>query len=317
MKLLSAISLCLMCLQPAEPQRHKPSDAYPPQVGEPHPLLALPSASDGQALALSNYDGQRVLLLHFSIATKESRDALISWNEQTRDLIKNHRLAVLAVSHDASPAQARLFFQWKKIDWPLAHDVINHCGVETLPLALYINEKGIIKQIDPEPEKLAKRLAKAKALKPREIPESDREQLVEPKITRRAASEGRSADSLCIHGDALVVAGQPPQIDEAIEVYKKATNEAPEMAKAWFGLGVAHHMRAKLNQSADPSAADDGKAATAAWKKVRELAPDNQVFKIEIEEFKAKPAALKKLFEWVEEAKKEISDRGDKPVEVP
>ena len=317
MRLLCLTCLMFLCLSGDEPRRQKPSDSYPPAVGEAHPLLALPSASDGQAIALSNYAGQRVLLLHFSAARQECRDALVAWDENCRDLIKKNKLVVLAVCHDASPAYAKLYFQWKQIDWPLAHDVVNHCGASKLPLSLYINEKGIIKQIEPEPGKLAKRLAKLKALKSREIAEEDREQLVEPKITRRAASEGRSADALCIHGDALIMAGQPPQIDEAIEVYKKATEEAPKMAKAWFGLGVAHYLRAKLNQSADPSAADDGKAATAAWKKTRELASDNQVFKIEIEQFKAKPGNLEKMFDWVADAKKEISDRGDKPVEVP
>jgi hypothetical protein len=31
----------------------------------------LPSATDGSAIALSNYSGQRVLLIHFSAARKE------------------------------------------------------------------------------------------------------------------------------------------------------------------------------------------------------------------------------------------------------
>jgi peroxiredoxin len=300
-----------------EPGAKHGDGSYPPANGELHPTLVLPSAKDGSALALSGFAGQRVLLVHFSAATKKCRDAIVEWDATTKDLVKNHQLVVWGVCHDASPAQAQLFMQWKRIGWPIAHDVLNQNGIENLPLVIYINEKGIVKQVDPESGKLATKLAKSKALKPKEIPEEDREQLRDPKSTRRAASEGRSAEALCLHGEALIIAGLPAQIDEAVEVFSKASQSEPGNVRAWFGLGVAHQIRHQRGGSADSKGDDDSKAAAQAWKKVRELAPDNEVLKIEIQQFKKKSGDVEKMFGWVEEARKEIIARGEKPVDVP
>ncbi|MHC4116861.1 MAG: hypothetical protein ACYSWO_05070 [Planctomycetota bacterium] len=39
---------------------------YSPRVGEPHPDFVLPSIADGKAASLSQFRGQKVLLVHFA-----------------------------------------------------------------------------------------------------------------------------------------------------------------------------------------------------------------------------------------------------------
>lgn len=39
---------------------------YAPEAGEPHPDFVLPRIDNGQPLRLSDFRGQKVLLLHFA-----------------------------------------------------------------------------------------------------------------------------------------------------------------------------------------------------------------------------------------------------------
>jgi hypothetical protein len=39
---------------------------YSPRVGEPHPDFVLPGIVDGQPVSLSQFQGKKVLLVHFA-----------------------------------------------------------------------------------------------------------------------------------------------------------------------------------------------------------------------------------------------------------
>jgi hypothetical protein len=42
------------------------AEPYRPQVGQRHPDFALPTISDGKPISLSQYRGQKVLLIQFA-----------------------------------------------------------------------------------------------------------------------------------------------------------------------------------------------------------------------------------------------------------
>ena len=42
------------------------ADAYSPRVGQPHPDFVLPSITDGRPVTLSQFRGQKVLLIHLA-----------------------------------------------------------------------------------------------------------------------------------------------------------------------------------------------------------------------------------------------------------
>ncbi len=42
------------------------TEGYSPRVGQPHPDFTLPSLADGEPVSLSQFRGQKVLLIHFS-----------------------------------------------------------------------------------------------------------------------------------------------------------------------------------------------------------------------------------------------------------
>jgi peroxiredoxin len=42
------------------------ADPYQPQVGQRHPDFTLPTISDGKPISLSQYRGQKVLLIQFA-----------------------------------------------------------------------------------------------------------------------------------------------------------------------------------------------------------------------------------------------------------
>jgi hypothetical protein len=43
-----------------------PGAGYAPEVGEPHPDFVLPRIGDREAVALSDFRGRKVLLIHFA-----------------------------------------------------------------------------------------------------------------------------------------------------------------------------------------------------------------------------------------------------------
>jgi hypothetical protein len=64
---LACVVLMPFALAPAAPMPvASPPQAYAPKIGERHPPLVLPSIESREAIALEEYRGQRLLLIHFA-----------------------------------------------------------------------------------------------------------------------------------------------------------------------------------------------------------------------------------------------------------
>jgi len=79
------------------------------------------------------------------------------WHEATKELGKRGKVQVLGILEEQHPDRARLFMQWKRMDWPLMVDSLNLLEVPAVPVTLCIDEYGIIRLVDP-PTKVADRL---------------------------------------------------------------------------------------------------------------------------------------------------------------
>lgn len=63
---LTALLVAFLLVTSAAAQEPSVPRQYQAAVGEPHPDFVLPRIDNGQPLRLSDYRGQKVLLIHFA-----------------------------------------------------------------------------------------------------------------------------------------------------------------------------------------------------------------------------------------------------------
>jgi hypothetical protein len=101
------------------------------------------------------------------------------WHASLKQLEKDGKVAVVAIVQDRHPDRARLFLQWKQIGWPTLADSLDLLNLETVPLALAVDEYGIVR-FSELPMSAAKTIeqtfvnqtyARPAALPPAEVPD--------------------------------------------------------------------------------------------------------------------------------------------------
>ncbi|MEM7559036.1 MAG: hypothetical protein AAF394_07920 [Planctomycetota bacterium] len=63
---IAALIAGFLCLSNFAAGQTTAHDSYSPKVGQAHPDFVLPSIEDGSAVALSQFRGKKVLLIHFA-----------------------------------------------------------------------------------------------------------------------------------------------------------------------------------------------------------------------------------------------------------
>ncbi|WP_435010430.1 hypothetical protein P12x_001699 [Tundrisphaera lichenicola] len=232
------------------------------------------------------------------------------WHDQTREWVKQGKLALLGITQEQHPDRCRLFAQWQGFGWPILHDPINLMESPAVPIVVAIDEHGIVRAIGPKPETFARDFLDrtfdddATRDDPRSPgpPDPDRK-LVEAR-SRPDAGTWRAA------GDALTIWGGLARITEAIRAYSEAVRIDPSDKNARFRLGVAFRMR---YESPDRKPGDF-QAAVDNWGRALELDPNQYIWRRRIEQYGPLLAKPYPFYDWVEKARAEIRGRGDEPI---
>jgi peroxiredoxin len=285
-------------------------EAYPPAADKPHPQVVLPKLDRDGALALKNWRGKKVLLIHFASWSSSCRKELPKWYEKTQPLVADKKLVVIGIAQDQYADRARLFLQWKQIDWPVMFDPVDLVGVQNLPVVVAIDEYGYVRDPAARLDTFEDKFVAKTFAKPDTPAYYNTEELPEPKVTRRVAGQGNDATAWRNHGDAIVFSGREPLLDEAVTVYTKVTHMTPGDAGAFFRLGVAYRLRADSSRKKD----GDEAAALAAWAKAAKLSPNQNIFRGRAQQFHADAKKAATLHKWIATARKEITARKEKPI---
>ena len=81
------------------------------------------------------------------------------WHDATLELQQQGKVRMVGIIEEQHPARARLFLQWKNMDWPVMVDSLNLLGVSVVPITLLIDEAGIVRAVRPKPEEFREFLA--------------------------------------------------------------------------------------------------------------------------------------------------------------
>ncbi|HKQ47998.1 MAG TPA: tetratricopeptide repeat protein [Phycisphaerae bacterium] len=289
------------------------SSAGPPletlKVGRPHPPLALWTIERDRPVSLDALRGQKVLLVHFASWCEASREPVSAWFERTRTHVAAKKVVVLGVDHEQHADRGRLFAQWRGLTGPILHDPLDLSLVTELPMVVAIDEEGVVRAIQPSLDKIEKTFINKKSKK-KNIPKPEEAELPDPRVTRRTAEEAREPSASRAHADALVLSGLPPQIDEAIKVYREVIAIDPKEAWSLFRLGVAYRIRYEREERQP----DDFQAAVDAWSQAVRFAPTNAIFRQRLQQYGPAIEDSRPSYEWILAARQDLARRGQQPI---
>lgn len=109
-----------------------------------------------------------------------------------------------------------------------------------------------------------------------------------------------------------MLSGLPPQIEEALETYGRVVELDARKADAFFRLGVAYRLRYDRPERRP----EDFQAAIDAWQEALRLRPNNYIFRRRLQQYGPRLDKPYPFYDWVEVARKDITARGETPVEL-
>ena len=221
------------------------------------------------------------------------------WHAATEELRQQGKVGMVGIVQEQHPDRARLFMQWKQMDWPVLVDPLNLLDVGVVPIVLLIDEHGVIrgKPRGGDPSKIVREFAVASF----DAPPGETGDLGSP---QRLAVSGT---------EALVLWGSDEDLDRAISAYEQAIEADPEDARAEFRLGVAYRMR----YDSDRGEASDFRSAVEHWSRGREIQPNNYIWMRRLQQFGPRQQKPYPFYDWVATARTEIEARGETPVALP
>ena len=130
----------------------------------------------------------------------------------------------IGVVQEQHPDRAKLYRQWRQLDWPILVDSLNVLDHSAVPIPMALDEAGILRMVRPRSRNIASNFI-----------EKD---FGAPKVAKKfnIASRKRlpaGADQF-LFGD----------LEKAIKTFQSAVKKNPNDARAHFRLGVALRRRA-------------------------------------------------------------------------
>lgn len=274
------------------------------KVGEAHPALFLKSTTVEGPVSIDSYRGRKLVLIHFAPWCQASVDTLNDWLKATESHRQEKKLTVIGVMHEQYRDRAALFVRWKKIDIPILHDPLDLSRVAQLPSVVAIDEEGLVRAVDPDPETIEEEFVDKKFKHGKFEVRAPVLDPPDPRALKRRAAESRMPSVERELADAYMLGGTPREIDQALRIYSQLLQRNATDAYAFFRLGVGLRLRhdSPSKQEKDKSLANE------SLRNALKLKPKNDVFRARAAQFdksieKPKGGAD---HEWVKRAKKEL-----------
>lgn len=198
---------------------------------------------------------------------------MASWREVTDPYVKAGKLTVIGVVQEQHADRARLYKQWKKLEWPIFIDAYNVRDLEAVPVPVGVDESGIVRFTGS-------------------VTNEEIRKFVETDFGKR---------------EVPVTAVEPLPAD-----LEAAVAADPKDARAHFRLGVA------LRARADSPDRKSGNAQRAVeeWGIALGLRPNQYIWRRRLQQNGPRLDKPYDFYFWVDQARKDILARGEKPVEL-
>ena len=229
------------------------------------------------------------------------------WHEATREWREQGRIQTAGIVLEQHPERARLFMQWKQLDWPVMVEPFNVLGLTAVPRTFLLDEHGVLRLVHPRLDALAE---VGRDFIDREFapPTEDASVLDLRPLLDVAPPPEEEATAWRERAMALALWGGESRLDEAFAAAERAlTLEGSD--RAHFALGVIARMRF------DSSLAHRGDFARAAehWAAALDVGPNNYIWRRRLQQYGPRLDKPYPFYDWVSEAREAIVARGETP----
>ncbi|MFQ5700756.1 MAG: hypothetical protein ACE5HU_02815 [Acidobacteriota bacterium] len=229
------------------------------------------------------------------------------WHERTKTFQREGRVHMAGIIQEQHPDRARLFMQWKKMDWPIMVDALDRLGIDVVPLTVLIDERGLVRAIRPDFDTFKAFLDEPAPAKPAAArPAVQRPDLA---ALEKAARSGPRRAQIRL-ADALVLWRGTAGLDRAIALYRAALRADPGDGPVHFRLGVALRER----YESERRRTDDFARAVEEWGKALDIEPNQYIWRRRIQQYGPRLMKPYPFYDWVAQARADIMARGERPV---
>lgn len=230
------------------------------------------------------------------------------WHDATTELRSTGTLSTVGVVIEQHPDRARLFMQWKRLDWPLLWDPFNLLELPAVPITMFVDGERVIRIVQPRldraPEITSRLLnpADSEAMRHDEIPSP---------VPGPAAMSPPSTSSpvdWSDHAVALALWGGAGRLDEAVAASERAVGPDTE-GRLWFRHGVIARMR----HDSPARRPDDFNSAVESWTRALDVDPNNYIWRRRLQQYGPRLTKPYAFFDWVPVARSDIEDRDETP----
>jgi tetratricopeptide (TPR) repeat protein len=231
------------------------------------------------------------------------------WLEEVKKYTDDGQLQVVGVVQEQHPDRARLYAQWKQLDFPIFVDSLNILDFRAVPFPYLIDESGVVRAV--RPKQLAVHAFMKQEYDRVDLPTSrspwlEKYDWDKDRYMNATGEELRTiADQLFFLGEYALAADTYHRLVEVNPV----KGVAPD-ARASFRQGVA------LQRLAETGELKAFQGAVAAWQKALSLDPNQYIWRRRLQQFGPRMAKPYNFYGWIETARREITERGETPVSL-
>lgn len=230
------------------------------------------------------------------------------WHDATRELQRQGKLRMAGIVQEQHPDRARLFMQWKQMDWPILIDSLDLLDVSVVPLTFAIDEQGVIRHVNPARESIESTFADVTYAAPpggrRPLP------VRAPRIAEIERERATLAPGdLARYGHARFLWAPELGMEDVLAAYDETLNTDPLDARTHFRRGVA--LRARYDSPARRPG--DFAAAVESWQRALDLDPNQYIWRRRIQQYGPRLDKPYPFYDWVAEARAAITARGETP----
>lgn len=230
------------------------------------------------------------------------------WHKRTQALQAAGKIQIVGIVQEQHAERCRLFKQWQGFQWPIAVDSLNLYGLPSIPIAMAVDEHGILRMSRVRPGEKFDKFLKTKYPEPQiKSPPKDYQNL---DACREQLKIAETAENLIKLGTAEFLFGGKDRLTRAITAFERACDKEPANAIAAFRLGVAYRRRFDESRATTT----DFQSASAAWSKALDLNPGQYIWRRRIQQFGPRLQKPYNFYRWISTAKKELIAAKKKPV---
>jgi len=216
------------------------------------------------------------------------------WHEATKAFREDGRIRMVGIIQEQHPDRARLFMQWKQMDWPIMVDSFNELDVAVVPITIFIDEHGVIRNMKPPRRNISASVEK--------FVNTTFDPVPMPAIARVTPA-----------GIEAAYWGGERGLDQSISLLRRPIVNPPVEGRAYFRIGVASRRRHDSPRR-EPG---DFPAAVLAWQKALDKNPNQYIWRRRIQQYGPRLDKPYPFYDWVTKARAEITARGEQPWPLP